>query len=322
MAQKKAGGEPTYRTLVASCPQAVRNPQTKEPVDKQVIYNVLREECYDITSEEKWKHQARLQKTALTEAAKQKRLAWATYLLGLAHDAGWWYRHGIWLDTCNSITPRTEAKAAEQALARKGKRGWVSDDAKGSSENLRGNEGVLKQNSFDAERMYWAPVLTRGKLHVLELPDGFPGETPDGAATLVARVPGALALRFPNGAKPKVVMCDRGRGFFSTTGPITHRYKAALEAADLRPFQGNNAARQPGNIGDVLLRETAVAWLRKLEARSIPAQPWKETRDEFYTRLRVCCAQVNAKYDVEGLCKGFPKRLADVKAKHGDRLRK
>ena len=42
------------------------------------------------------------------------------------------------------VLPRTEQKAAEQALAKKGSKAWLSDDAKGRSVNLQGRNGVLK----------------------------------------------------------------------------------------------------------------------------------------------------------------------------------
>ena len=39
------------------------------------------------------------------------------------------------------VLPRTEQKAAEQALAKKGSKAWLSDDAKGRSVNLQGRKG-------------------------------------------------------------------------------------------------------------------------------------------------------------------------------------
>ena len=85
-------------------------------------------------------------------------------------------------------------------------------------------------------RVYWLPLLARGKLHVEGLPEGFPGDTPEGAETLVGKLPGVLARRFPNGAHPKLVMTVRGNGFFhSSSGKITPLYKAALDEAGLSP---------------------------------------------------------------------------------------
>ena len=69
-----------------------------------------------------------LQKTALTEHMKERRPKWAITLLKTERcTAAWIYRHVIWVDVCNSVLPLSATKAAEQALARKGKRGWVSD---------------------------------------------------------------------------------------------------------------------------------------------------------------------------------------------------
>ena len=89
----------------------------------------------------------------------------------------WIYRHVIWVDICNDILPLSAKKAAGQALARKGKRGWISDGAKLASRNLKGNVSTLKQNSWDTSRVFWLPLSVRGKLHVEALPEGFPGDT-------------------------------------------------------------------------------------------------------------------------------------------------
>ena len=135
-------------------------------------------------------------------------------------------------------------------------------------------------------------------------------------------MPGVLARRFPNESQPKVVMTDRGQGFFhGPTGKITPEYKAALDAADLRALQGECAVDQPGTGGDVLLHETAVGWLRERLLRTVPAQPWNEGREAYLTRLREQCAKLNEECEVEALCRDFPKRLADLKAKKGDVLK-
>ena len=323
MAMKQEGMEPTYKTVVARCPNATLNPHTGHPASKHRVYDVLSEDCYDNDPELPWSHQARLQKTALSQTVMDARLATANHFLGLRHTARWYYDNLMWVDVCNSILPLTARKAAEQALARKGGKGWVSDDAKQWSQNLQGNKSTVKQNSWDTMRVYFVPVLVRGKLHVESLPEGFPGDTPEGVETLVGKLPGILARRFPNETAPKYVMTDRGKGFFhSSTGKITPEYKAALEKAGLKPFQGENAKAQSGTFGDLLLHETAMAWLRKLLERSEPAEAWKETREEFYARLKEQCQHVNKEYDVEGLCKEFPERLKLLQEKKGDRLKK
>jgi len=44
---KKEGAEPTYVSIAAKCPAAVRNPDTQKPVDKKQVYTVLKTACYD-----------------------------------------------------------------------------------------------------------------------------------------------------------------------------------------------------------------------------------------------------------------------------------
>ena len=47
MAMAQRGEEPTYPALVAANPKALLNPATGEPVDKKIVYDILRAECYD-----------------------------------------------------------------------------------------------------------------------------------------------------------------------------------------------------------------------------------------------------------------------------------
>ena len=71
-----------------------------------------------------------------------------------------------------------------------------------------------------------------------------------------------------------------------------------------------------------MLHETAVAWLRKRLALSLPAQPWLETREAFGSRLKAGAAFINENYDVDALCREFPDRLQQLLDREGDRLRK
>ena len=70
-----------------------------------------------------------------------------------------------------------------------------------------------------------------------------------------------------------------------------------------------------------MLHETAVSWLhRRLEA-SLPARCWEETPAAFGTRLRKCCAEINAELKVEKLCKDFPSRIRKLVLNEGGRLK-
>ena len=112
-----------------------------------------------------------------------------------------------------------------------------------------------------------------GVVHVEVLGSDFPGECPEGAAALVARVRHSINVRFRSDDKPDVVFTDRGRGFYTpSTGAITPEYSAALREHSLKAFMGADAARQPGDLQDLMLHETAVSWLSSRLALTTPAK--------------------------------------------------
>ena len=82
----------------------------------------------------------------------------------------------------------------------------------------------------------------------------------------------------------------------------------------------SNASKQPGNLRELVLHETVVSWLRVRLVESIPQRACLQTREAFSTRLKMCCESVNRDLDVEGLCKSFPKRIAKLRERQGDRL--
>ena len=95
-----------HEGLEPICPVAARNPDTGELVYKNAVYHVLSTECYNGGAEHPWAHDTRLQKTALSEWAMQKRLAWALHLRDeVGHNDAWYYRHVVWTDFCYSLIP-------------------------------------------------------------------------------------------------------------------------------------------------------------------------------------------------------------------------
>ena len=85
---------------------------------------------------------------------------------------------------------------------------------------------------------------------------------------------------------------------------------------------GLDATRQAGGMKDVMLHETAVAWLDKRLKLTTPAKAWEETPEELGARLWQACEYINANYEVEGLCKELPGRLQKLREVQGGRLRK
>ena len=169
--------------------------------------------------------------------------------------------------------------------------------------------------------MYWSPYLARGVLDVAVWEEDFPGETGEGAATVAAMIPSFLKRRLPRARRlPRVVVSDRGRGFFTSRGAITKKYAKALEEAKLRPFTGDDASEQPANIPDLFLHEVATAWIRKREQQTKPAKPWLETRKAFAKRMAGIVRDINKCCDVAGLCRSFGNLLQQVVDRQGDKL--
>lgn len=133
----------------------------------------------------------------------------------------------------------------------------------------------------------------------------------------------AVNLRFQNGAtQPKTLWVDRGKGFYHPhTGAITREYKQALATHGFKAALGDDASIQPGRLQELMLHETAVSWMRRRLARTVPAKAWEETPREYAVRLKTCCDEINAELNVEGLCRGFPKRIDKLVQKKGGRLK-
>ena len=322
MAMKKRKIEPTFPRILAACPQAVVNPDTGKPVGKKRIYDVFRALCYDEDPVHPWSHRTRFSKKALTEVQMEKRLECAHAVQELRHTAKWYFDKVVYTDICNSILPKSETKAEEQVLARKAGKGWLSAGCEMSSGNLRGGKESIKMNSWDTERVWWTPILACGKLHVEVLPENFPGEEPDGATILVQKLRAALNVRFQGGGAPTVVWTDRGKGFFHGNGKITAQFKAALEENGLKHFWKDDAAIQPGQLHEVHLHETAVSWIRYQLTLSTPNNAWKETREQYTSRLKACCAEINKSYDVDSLRRALPRRIEALIESEGDRINK
>ena len=96
----------------------------------------------------------------------------------------------------------------------------------------------------------------------------------------------------------------------------------ALRTHGLPAFMSQDPRQQPGSLQEVMLHETAVAWLRTLLAQSTPRAPAEETREAYLTRLRAACAHVNDHFDVAGLNRELPSRVQKLLEVKGDKLRK
>ena len=323
MTMKKNGKEPTYPEIVAHNKKASLNPGTNRPVDKNVMYKLLKTHCYDEDPNDPWIHDNRYSKTALTDRQIQARYTWAWELDGSILNPDWCWRNLIWTDICNSILPTTEHLHQKQIMARKKKKGWGSKKSKKRSINLVGDQKVTKQKQWGTIKVWWAPILSRGKLHIEVLGTGFSGENEDGAATLVDHLRKAVDRRFPSASQPKTLFVDRGQGFYEKNhGKITAQFKEALRRNGLKAYYGDNAKAQPGAMHELMLHETAVAWIRHEEGKTRPKEPWKESVVEFGSRMKAIAMDLNKRHNVDNLCKALPKRVEMLIDAEGDRIGK
>ena len=95
-----------------------------------------------------------------------------------------------------------------------------------------------------------------------------------------------------------------------------------MEENDLKHFWKDDAAIQPGQLHEVHLHETAVSWIRYQLTVSTPNNAWKETREQYTSRLKLCCAEINKSYDVDSLCRALPRRILALIESEGDRINK
>ena len=224
MALKARGQEPTAASVIAQCPLASLNAATHAPVEKRVVYDVMRSLCHDGDPAKPWVNGALFSKTALTAEDMLRRYHWAVHIANLRHRAQWYHDKVIFTDICNSILPTNEKKANEQALARKNKRAWRSPSSELKSRNLSGRKETLKQKGWGTRRLYWVPALCRGKFHIEFIGENCKGDDPRAMGIFVQKLRAAVNARFPAQDKPRLVFTDKGRGFYA---PSTSKVKQA-----------------------------------------------------------------------------------------------
>ena len=147
----------------------------------------------------------------------------------------------------------TLCRCAKLVLGRtlnwKSGKGWISKGSQHHSSKLRRPKHLLKLHSSDTVKVWWLPILTRGKLHIEILPENFPGDTEEGAVLMVQKVRAALNIRFQGVTAPTVLFTDRGNGSYDAcTGRITSSYHAALRTHGLQAFFATDATIQPGQL--------------------------------------------------------------------------
>ena len=84
---------------------------------------------------------------------------------------------------------------------------------------------------------------------------------------------------------------------------------------------GDDAAKQPGALQELMLHETAMSWIRARLLKSTPNRNWEEMREDYGKRLKRCCDDISKHLDVDGLCHAFPKRIKTLRDNDGGKLK-
>jgi hypothetical protein len=322
-AKRKHDEEPCVDAVIHACPRATFNPETSKPFCEKTIRKVFAENCYDFNPESPWKFQNPLQKVFLPPSVKEHRLAMARHLLKQGPSSAWWANHVVWFDPCASIIPGSQKQYDAMRQAYKGRKRWMSDDAKLYSPNLSAPPTALKQKGWTGKKVNWFIVLTRGRIHVEVMPEDWALDGP-GLAAFVERLEGALRhMLGPTARLPRTLFTDRGTGMYSSAGRIVNAYAKAVQDCGFRVYWGYDASQQSPDMGDLLLHETAVAWFRMRMRKEKPAvRPWEETQQQWAQRAQRAVQYMNDNFDVRGLCSEFRQRLEKTAAGQGERLRK
>ena len=327
MSLKASGLEPSVSGVVQRCPEAAVNPRTQAPFTDKYILQVFRTHCHDGDLGDTWGRMEPLHKTALTGPQKIARIAWARRLLQMGRPAGWYRQNCVWIDPCSTIVYASPKAAFDEqrSSAGKGKR-WMSKSSRQSSRNLRASAFAGKQVRAGDTRLWWFVIVARGRVEI-EFMGDYWKQAGAGMAEFMTRLPAILRRMLgPSAALPRVVVSDRGPGFYLSglrNGEIVPAYAAALRHAGFRPFAGSSAAGQPADCPDLLLHETAVGWIRKYFKR----HPFHRSQGLAHNIARVktgmssCVEHINGHYAVEDLCSSWPRRLEELVLANGERLK-
>ena len=250
---------------------------------------------------------------------------WGQWIQEQGLTSGYFFQHCVWVDPCNVVLSKAPRSVSghDQAKYGKGPR-WMSPDARMSSRNLRASPYGSGQAHHGDKRVWWFIVPARGKVHFQLMEDGW-SQSGEGMAAFVDRLAGILKKMLGRDARlPRVVMSDRGPGFFNaTTGHIVAEYHRALTENGFRAFMGDDASPQPADIADVLLHETVAGWVKSYlhKVHFNRNDGPDKCQERFEQTMKECAKYINKEYDVEGLCRSFPDRIKKLVAGGGERLK-
>ena len=320
---KARGDEPTVEEVCQRCTVSSVNPETGKHFDAKLIREVFASKCYDNDPEVPWRFQRRMQRTFLPNSVVQERLAMCSLLMEFPNrtEPEWMYENIVWVDPCYSIQPGSKKQWEKMQQALKGDKGWMSDDARMYSRNLRAPKYALTQRSWEGRKVNWMIILAKGVVGIDILPLEWE-LTGAGMAMAARRLEGRLRDMLGRTARlPRIIFSDRGTGMYAPAGQAVREYADAVRDSGFKLFWGEDASAQASDMPDLVLHETAVSWFRaEMRRTKVECLPWLETPEQWSRRAMRAIDAVNLSCDVAGLCRQFRERLDDCIGAGGDRL--
>ena len=173
-------------------------------------------------------------------------------------------------------------------------------------------------------RAWWFIVLARGKVGVVFMPRSW-RQTGAGVAQFVESLEDKLReMVGPDERLPRTICSDRGPGLYQNgSGYIVEQYRKAVHRAGFHTFAGDDASNQPPDMADFWPHETAVSWIRA-QMKKTPLEKGvglEQMQKDFQANMKEAVRHINENHDVDGLCRSFPSRVAELKAAKGGRIK-
>ena len=149
--------------------------------------------------------------------------------------------------------------------------------------------------------------MARGKIHFEVMGSDWTQDA-DAMAVFVARLEGLPQKMAGRGEPiPRVVCTDRGPGFITPMGHLTHEYKNALDQHRFRPYVGGvDGIAQPGDLAVCWPEERSARFVKYwLEKHPVPqTDDLDDMEDLIPMRMKACADHISEHYDVDSVSRG------------------
>ena len=300
---------------------------TGEYFDKKLILDVFKNDCFDKGARLPWGHLSPVSQSALSPGQIELRHKYAKAEVEKGLPDQWYAQHCVWFDPNFTILTLDPRAVFDEGQATKGKikKRWISPDKRYSARNMKATPFAGKQKRSGDRKVWWFTVLARGVVH-FEVMGSDWDQDGAGQAAFVGKLEAILRKMVGPGAKlPRVVCTDRGPGFFTRNGYFIREYKEALSHHGFRAYVGDkDGTAQPGDLAECWPHERIASWAKYWLGKHPVSKFGSLDHMEEHVRQRLteCAEHINENYNVESVCRSWPKRMKELKDARGGRLPK